>query len=295
MRVFITGATGFIGGVVVPELLRAGHQVLGLSRSEAGDRTLAAMGAEAHRGQLEDLDSLRRGVEQCDGVIHAGFIHDFSKFAENCAIDARAIDAIGETLAGSSRPLVVTAGIPGLPGRTTTEDDDPPAGHPMPRVSEQKALALAARGIRACVIRLPQVHDRDRAGIVSYLIAVAQQKGVSAYVGEGRNRWSAVHRLDTAPLYRLALEQGAPGARYHAVAEEGVTSRDIAEAIARGLRIPAVSLSERDAAAHFGAVGFFATLSNPATSALTRERLGWAPGHHPGLIEDLDNASAFSR
>ncbi|MFL6696236.1 MAG: SDR family oxidoreductase [Vitreoscilla sp.] len=294
MRVFVTGATGFIGGVIVPELLRAGHQVLGLSRSDAGDRALDAMGAEAHRGQLEDLDSLRRGAARADGVIHAGFIHDFSKFAENCAIDGRAIDAIGQELAGSQRPLVVTAGIPSLPERITTEVDDVPTDHPTPRVSEQKALALAARGVHASVVRLPQVHDRDKAGLVPYLIAVAQQKGVSAYVGEGSNRWSAVHRFDTAPLYRLVLENGSAGARYHAVAEEGVAMKDIAEAIGRGLKIPAVSMSPQEAAAHFGALALFSTMSNPASSAITRERLHWAPGEHPGLIDDLENATAFT-
>ena len=294
MRVFVTGATGFIGGVVVPELLRAGHQVLGLSRGDAGDRALAAMGADAHRGDLADLDSLRRGAEQADGVIHAGFVHDFADFAGSCAIDGRAIDALGDVLAGSTRPLVVTAGIPGLPGRVTTELDDIPAGHPLPRVSEQKALALVARGIHASVIRLPQVHDRDKAGLVTFLIAVARETGVSAYVGAGQNRWAAAHRLDTAPLYRLALEKGTPGARYHAVAEEGVALKDIAEAVARGLKVPAVSLSPEEAAKHFGPRMFFASISNPASNALTREWLGWSPGAHPGLIEDLDHSTAYA-
>jgi nucleoside-diphosphate-sugar epimerase len=294
MRVFVTGATGFIGGVVVPELLRAGHQVLGLARSDAGAQALAAQGAEVHRGHLEDLDSLRSGAARADGVIHAGFIHDFSKFAENCAVDRRAIEALGDVLAGSARPLVVTAGIPGMPGRVTAENDDLPTAHPMPRVSEQTALALAARGVRASVVRLPQVHDRDKAGLVTYLIAVAQQKGVSAYVGEGLNRWSAVHRFDAAPVYRLALEKGAAGARFHAVAEEGVAMKDIAEAIARGLKIPAVSLTPQEAMGHFGPLGFFATMSNPASSAITREQLGWAPAANPGLIDDLDNATAFT-
>ncbi len=294
MRVFVTGATGFIGGVVIPELLRAGHQVLGLSRTDAGDRALAAIGAEALRGDLNDLGSLRRGAEQADGVIHAGFVHDFADFAESCAIDGRAIDALGDVLAGSTRPLVVTAGIPGLPGRVTTELDDIPAGHPLPRVSEQKALALVVRGIRASVIRLPQVHDRDKAGLVTFLIAAAREKGISAYVGAGQNCWSAAHRLDTAPLYRLALEKGAPGARYHAVAEEGVALKDIAEAVGRGLKLPAVSLSQEDAAKHFGPRMFFASIANPASNALTRHWLGWAPGAHPGLIEDLDHSTAYA-
>jgi nucleoside-diphosphate-sugar epimerase len=294
MRVFVTGATGFIGGVVIPELLRAGHHVLGLSRTDAGDRTLGAMGAESHRGDLTDLDSLRRGAEQADGVIHAGFIHDFSNFAENCAVDGRAIDALGDVLAGSTRPLVVTGGIPGLPGRVTTELDDIPSGHPLPRVSEQKALALAARGVHASVIRLPQVHDRHKAGLVTFLIAAARENGVSAYVGAGQNRWAAAHRFDTASLYRLAFEKGSPGARYHAVAEEGVALKDIAEAVGRGLKMPTVSLSQDEAARHFGPRLFFASISNPASNALTREQLGWAPGANPGLIEDLAHPTAYA-
>jgi nucleoside-diphosphate-sugar epimerase len=294
MRVFVTGATGFIGGVVIPELRRAGHEVLGLSRTDAGDRALAALGADALRGDLNDLASLRRGAEQADGVIHAGFVHDFANFAHSCAVDGRAIDALGDVLAGSARPLVVTAGIPGLAGRVTTELDDIPPDLPMPRVSEQKALALAARGIHASVIRLPQVHDRDKAGLVTFLIAAARETGISAYVGAGQNRWAAAHRLDTAPLYRLALEKGTPGARFHAVAEEGVALKDIAEAVGRGLKMPAVSLSPEDAAKHFGPRMFFANIANPASNALTREWLGWAPGAHPGLIEDLDHSTAFA-
>jgi len=243
MRVFLTGATGFIGSALIPELREHGHTVLGLSRSDAGDAALKALGADVHRGDLENLDALRAGAQQADGVVHCGFIHDFSKFAENCAIDGRAIDALADVLAGSGKPFVVTAGIPGMPGRVTTEDDDLPANAPTPRVSEQRALAAAARGVRASVVRLPQVHDRDKSGLIPFFIAVARQKGVSAYVGEGRNRWPAAHLLDTARLYRLALEKAEPGARYHAVAEEGVPMRDIAEVIARRLRVPAVSIA----------------------------------------------------
>jgi len=278
MRVFLTGATGFIGSALIPELLSHDHQVLGYARSDASAEALRQLGADVHRGDLEDLDALRRGAAQADGVVHCGFIHDFSKFAENCAIDGRAIDTLADALAGSGKPLVVTAGIPGLPGRVTSEDDELPKDHPMPRVSEQRALAAAARGVRASVIRLAQVHDRDKSGLVPFLIAAARQKGVSAYVGEGSNRWAAAHRLATPSLYRLALEKGAAGARFHAVQEEGIPMKAIAEAIGRGLQVPVISVAPEEAAAHFGALGFFATMSNPASSVLTRERLGWNPG-----------------
>jgi len=294
MRVFLTGATGFIGSALIPELQRHGHAVLGYARSEAAAQTLRELGADVHRGDLEDLDALRRGAAQAEGVVHCGFIHDFSRFAENCAIDGRAIDALADVLAGSGKPLVVTAGIPGVPGRIASEDDDLPPDHPTPRVSEQRALAAAARGVRATVVRLPQVHDRDKSGLVPFLIGVARQKGVSAYVGDGQNRWSAAHRLATPSLYRLALEKGDAGARFHAVEEEGVTLQAIAEAIGRGLKVPVISVHPDEAAAHYGAMGHFATMSNPASSTLTRERLGWSPGAHPGLIEDLDHASAWA-
>ena len=294
MRVFLTGATGFIGSALIPELLQHGHQVLGLARSADGAQALRALGAEVLRGDLEDLAALRRGAEQADGVVHCGFIHDFTKFVENCAIDRRAIETFGEVLAGSARPLVVTAGIPALPGRVTTETDAVPTDHPMPRVSEQAALALAERGVHASVVRLPQVHDRDKAGLVTYLIAVAKEKRVSAWVGDGQNRWSGVHRLDTSPLYRLALEKGAVGARYHAVAEEGVPLKDIAEAIGRGMGVPAKSMSPQEAMAHFGAIGFFATMSNPASNALTRQQLGWAPTTRSGLLDDVEHSTAYA-
>ncbi len=294
MRVFLTGATGFIGSALIPELLQNGHSVLGYARSDAGAEALRKLGAAVHPGDLEDLAALRRGAEQADGVVHCGFIHDFSKFAENCAIDGRAIDALADVLAGSGKPLVVTSGIPGMPGRLSTEDDDLPTGSPMPRVSEPRALAAAARGVRACVVRLPQVHDRDKAGLVPFLIGVAKQKGMSAYVDEGQNRWAAAHRFSTPSLYRLALEKGAAGARYHAVEEEGITLKAIAESIGRGLKVPVISVSGDEAAAHFGALGFFAAMSNPASSILTRQRLGWAPGTHPGLIDDLDHFTAYT-
>ena len=291
MRVFLTGATGFIGTAVIPKLLAAGHEVLGLARSDQGASAIAALGARVHRGCLEDLDSLRRGAAEADGVIHAGFIHDFSRFRENCEIDRRAIEALGDALAGSGRRLVVTSGtgVP-APGRIRTEDDPPaaPTEH-MPRVSEQAGEAQRAKGVHVSTIRLPQVHDPRRQGLITYAIALARDKGVSACIGEGTNRWPAVHRDAAASLYRLALEQGEPGARYNAVAEEGVPFRAVAEAIGRGLKLPVVALSPAEAAAHFGWLVGFASLDMPASSALTQARLGWRPTG-PGLIEDLDEA-----
>ena len=218
MRVYITGATGFIGSAIIPELLGSGHKVLGLARSDLGAQALIAMGADAHRGDLQDLVSLRSGAAMADAVIHAGFDHDFSKFAANSEMDRQAIEAIGTMLENTDKPFVVTAGIPMVSGRSATEDDPPSTGG-SPRVSEETALALVARGVRASVVRLPQVHDRDKHGLASYLIAVAREKGVSVYIGEGLNRWSAVHRLDVAPVYRLALEKGTSGASYQAVAD----------------------------------------------------------------------------
>jgi nucleoside-diphosphate-sugar epimerase len=290
MRVFLTGATGFIGSAIVKELLGAGHQVLGMARSDDGARALTAAGAQVHRGTVEDLDSLRAGASACDGVIHTAFIHDFSKFQENCEIDRRAIGALGSALAGSSRPLVITSGTASAhtPGRPTTEDDAP--NSPMPRVaSELAAAAVQARGGHVISLRLPQVHDPFKQGLVTYLVAVAREKGVSAYVGEGQNRWPAVHRLDAARLYRLALESGPAGARYNAVAEEGVPLRAIAESIGRGLKIPVVSQTPAEASAHFGWLGMFVGADIPASSALTRERLGWRPTGVT-LLSDLDQA-----
>ncbi|MCM0084335.1 SDR family oxidoreductase [Geomonas sp. Red32] len=289
MRVFVTGATGFIGIAVVRELVSAGHEVLGLARSDAGAHSLADAGADAHRGSLEDLDSLRSGASASDAVIHLAFVHDFSRFQENCEIDRRAIEALGSVLAGSARPLIVTAGTAGLagPGQVATENDTVPPDFPFPRVSEQAALALLPKGVSSAVVRLPQVHDTVRQGLVSYAVAIAKEKVVSAYVGEGGNRWSAAHVLDVARLYRLALEKHQPGARYHAVAEEGVRMREVAEAIGRGLQVPVVSLSGDEAQAHFGWLTMFASHDLMASSLLTRERLGWSPVG-PGLIEDLE-------
>jgi nucleoside-diphosphate-sugar epimerase len=295
MRVFVTGATGFIGTVVVQDLIRAGHKVLGLTRSDAGAEALAAAGAQVHRGDLEDLESLRAGAALSDGVIHTAFAHDFSKFKENSQIDRRAIEAIGRVLAGSDRPLVVTSGtLLVKPGHMATEDMPVPKDDSIPRVSEQTALSLIPIGVRASIVRLPQVHDRDKAGLVSFLIAAARAKGVSAYVGDGRNRWSAVHRLDVPPVYRLALEKAPAGATYHAVTEEGVPLRDIAEAIGRGLKLPIVSKSGDDATDHFGPLTIFAGMDGPASGALTQQRLGWRPTQSTGLIADLNQFNEFA-
>jgi nucleoside-diphosphate-sugar epimerase len=287
MRVFVTGATGFVGIPVVKELIAAGHEVLGMARSDEGAKTLAAIGADVHRGSLEDLDRLREGATASDAVIHLAFIHDWSKFAENCAIDRRAIEALGSVLAGSDRPLVVTGGTAGLagPGKIATEDDDVPPDFPFPRVSEQTALSL--KGVRASVMRLPQVHNTTRQGLLTYAVAVAREKNVSAYVGEGRNRWAAAHISDVARLYRLALEKNEAGAKYHAVAEAGVPMRDIAEAIGRGLKVPVKSISAEEAPAHFGWLAMFADHDLLASSEKTRQQLGWNPTG-PGLIADLE-------
>jgi nucleoside-diphosphate-sugar epimerase len=290
MRVFVTGATGFIGSAVVPELINAGHQVIGLSRSDAGEKQLKAAGAEVHRGDLEDLESLKSGAAKADGVIHLGFIHDFSRFAEVSAIDQKAIEALGSVLEGSDRPLIITSGTgvgSTVPGQLATEDNYDP-NHPTPRKTEVAGIAVLERGVNVSVVRLPQVHDTVKQGLVTYVIQVSRDKGVSAYVGDGKNRWPAAHVLDTARLYRLALEKAAPGARYNAVGEEGVSAREIAEAIGRGLTIPVVSMPPEKAAEHFGWLAMFTGLDMPASSALTQKRLGWKPTG-PGLIADMDN------
>jgi len=290
MRVFVTGATGFIGSALVPELIAAGHRVLGLTRSESGAAALVAAGAEVHRGSLEDLDSLKSGAAAADGVIHLAFNHDFSRWVENSEADRGVIEALGSVLIGSDRTFIVTSGTAAArtPGRLTTEEDPP--NSPIPRVaSEQAAASVEAKGVRVLVMRLPQVHDPLKQGLVTALIAIARAKGVSAYVGDGLNRWPAAHVLDAARLYRLALEKGVAGARYNAVAEEGVPLREIAESIGRGLKLPIVSKSPEEAAEHFGWLGMLAGADVPASSALTQQWLGWRPSG-PGIISDLDQA-----
>src|SRR5580704_15430434 len=279
MKIFVTGATGFIGSAIVRELIDAGHQVLGLARSDAGAKSLIAADAHVHRGDLKDLESLRSGAAMSDGVIHTAFIHDFSNFQANCEIDKRAIETLGSALEGSDRPLLVTSGLATVAeGRTPTEEDAPVSLSPAyPRASEVTAETLLERGARVSVVRLPQVHNTIKQGLVTYAIAVARQKGVSGYVGDGLNCWAAVHVLDTARLYRLAIEKQEAGARYHAVAEEGVPFREIAEAIGRGLKLPVVSKSPEEAAAHFGSIGMFVGRDLIGSSVQTQQRLGWRP------------------
>jgi nucleoside-diphosphate-sugar epimerase len=300
MRVFLTGATGFIGSAIVTELTNAGHQVLGLTRSDAGAQSLIAAGADVHRGNLEDPDTLRSGAAQADGVIHCAFDHsafgsDFSKFVEVCEQDKRAIEALGDALRGSDRPLVITSGTGmgiAAPGQPATEDHFD-ANHPTPRkASEVAAATVADRGVNVSVVRLPQVHNTVKQGLITYAVQVAREKGASAYIGEGRNRWAAAHVRDVARLYRLALEKRETGSRYHAVAEEGVAMREIAEVIGQGLKVPVVSIAQDKAQAHFGWLAIFAGFDMPASSAQTRQRLGWNPTG-PGLITDLEEMRWF--
>lgn len=298
MRVFVTGASGHIGSLVVPELLEAGHQVVGLARSDRSAAALSAAGAEAHRGTLNDLDSLRRGVAAADGVIHLAYVHDSSNSEDSEVIDLRAVETIVAVLEGTGKPFVGTSGTLVLtplltPGRLGTEEDAAPAGLRR-AASENVAMAMAERGVRTSVVRLaPTVHGpADLHGFIPRLIGIAREKGVSAYVGDGSNRWPAVHELDAAHLFRLALEAAPAGSRLHGVGDEGVPFRQIAEVIGRHLNLPAVSVSQEEATAHFGWLAALVSLDNPTSSVLTRQLLGWRPVH-PGLIADLEAGRYF--
>ncbi len=289
MRIFVTGAPGFIGSALVPELIQTGHQVLGLTRSEAGAEKLRGAGAEVLHGNIEDLESLRRGAADSDGVIHLAFNHDFSQFQKNADNDREAIVAIGEVLLGSNRPFVITSGTAiaaNVDGNPSTEDAPTASWNPR-AVSEAAVKGLTARGVNTSVVRLPQVHDTRRQGLVPYLLAVAREKGISAYIADGSNRWPAAHVSDVARLYRLAFEKAEPGAIYHAVDEEGVSMKAIVEAHARGLKVPVISIKPEEAEAHFGWLARFAGHDMPSSSVLTQEKLNWKPTG-PGLIADLD-------
>jgi nucleoside-diphosphate-sugar epimerase len=290
MRIFVTGATGFIGSAVVPLLLKAGHSVIGMTRSAEGAKALEAAGATPHQATLEDPSTIQRGIEKADAVIHAAFDHDFSRFVENTEKDARVITAMGEVLKGSQRPLLITSGV-GIGGaghgKLAREDvfDD---SHPNPRIAtERTGNKLLDAGVNVSVMRLPQVHDTRKQGLITPLLAIFREKGVAAYIGDGQNRWSAGHLSDVARCYHLAIERGEAGARYNAVGEEGVAAKDIAEALGRGLKVPVKSVTQAEAGEYFGWMGMFASLDMSASSAITQAKLNWKPTG-PGLIADLD-------
>ena len=290
MRVLVTGASGFIGSALIPELHKAGHQVVGLTRSDGGVQALEKAGTQAWRGDVNDLEGLQKAVEQSEGVIHTAFNHDFSRFMASCEEDRKVITAMGDVLAGSNRPMVVTSSIGSsntVPGTLPVEGNPTASSKVFPRAaSDEAALALADRGINVSIMRNPQIHDTVKQGLVSDLIKLARQKGRAAYLGDGFNRWSATHISDAVRVYRLAIERAQPGAKYHAVAEEGVSMREIAEVIAQGLNVPAVSISEDEAADHFGWLIKFAGRELTASGKLTQERLQWTP-NGPGLLADL--------
>lgn len=296
MRVFVTGATGFIGSAIVEELIHAGHQVLGLTRSAAGVKSLIAAGAEAHLGDLEDKESLRLGASICDGVIHTAFVHDFTNWKTSCEIDRHAIEALGSGLAGSHRPLVATSGtgVARITGQLATEEDSQSISGGIPRIASEEAVAsVAALGVHAFVARLPPiVHGEGDNGFIPEMITIARRRGVSAYVGDGHNRWPAVHRLDAARLFRVALEKGTTGTTYNGVADEGVPIREVAEVIGRRLRLPMISISAEEAVEHFGFLGRLLSLDIPASNTATRRLIGWRPTQ-PGLISDLDHVRYF--
>lgn len=295
MRVFVTGASGWVGSAVTQDLIAAGHQVLGMVRSDAGADIISKLGAEVYRGNLEDPESLRQGAAETDGVIHTAFSHDFSKFVQNGQDEKNAIAVLAETLAGSGRPLVVTSGVAFLKvGRVATEDDTVPIGaHSVPRDPETPAIAAAQNGVRASLVRLsPSVHGTGDKGFVAMLVGISREKGTVAYVGEGSNHWPAVHRFDAAALFRLALEKSEAGKRYHAVAEEGVPFRHIATALSKGLNLPLISIAPDKAAEHFGWFANFAAIDVRVSSAKTRAELGWTASG-PALIEDIEAGHYF--
>ena len=292
MKVFVTGASGFIGLAVTRELINAGHHVLGLTRSDAGAAALKGIGAEVLRGDVENTRDLREGAGKADAVIHTAFNHDFSKFLANCESDRKVIETLGDAVAGTDKLLVISSGVAlaqVAPGKVGTETDPPLSSKQFARAaSEEAASALADKGVRVVIVRLSQIHNTERQGLVTFAIQVAREKGVSVYVGEGKNSWSAAPLLDTARLHRLALEKTGKRATYHAVAEEGVAMRETAEVVGRGLKVPVVSMTPEEATKHFGWLGHFAGMDIRSSSARTREQLGWNPTG-PGLITDLEN------